>query len=154
MDCENKYEAIYCKGTEYNNYIDCLLNKDNKNLYMKYIISNVDINEFDKIFNNYIISHNKKVDFYYINCEFEIETDNYLANIEIYIIIKNYLFFYTESRGINLFNISQMIKNTISCLCNMTYKYYLNNQKLQMNHIYFGKNIFIKIHYIFGFMYW
>ena len=145
--------------TRFNNYIDCLLNKDNENLYIKYIINNVDINEFDKIFNNYIISHNKKFDFYYINCEFEIETDNFLANIEInfhhntdYINIKNYLFFYTESRGINLFNISQMIINTISCLCNMTYKYYLNNQKLQMNHIYFGKNIFIKIHYIFGFM--
>ena len=134
MDSENKYEAIYCNGTEYNNYIDCLLNKDNKNLYMKFIINNVDINEFDKISNNYIISHNKKFDFYYINCEFEIGTNNYLANIETnfhhntdYINIKNYLFFYTESRGINLFNISQMIINTISCLCNMIYKYYLNN---------------------------
>ena len=75
--------TIHCNGTEYNNYIDCLLKKDNKNLYMKYIINNVDINEFDKIFNNYFISHNKKFDFYYINCEFEIETDNYLTNIEV-----------------------------------------------------------------------
>ena len=91
---------IHVNETRYNNCIDCLLNKDNKNLYMKYLINNVDINEFDKIFNNYIISHNKKLDLYYINCEFEIETDNYLANIEInfhhntdYINIKNYLFF-------------------------------------------------------------
>ena len=66
---------------------------------------------------------------FFINCEFEIGINNYLANIEInfhhntdYINIKNYLFFYTESRGNNLFNISQMIINTISCLCNMTYK--------------------------------
>ena len=104
---------IHVNETRYNNYIDCLLNKDNKNLYMKYIINNVDINEFDKIFNNYIIPHNKKFDFYYINCEFEIETDKYLANIEInfhyntdYINIKSYLFFYTESRGIKIFIIN------------------------------------------------
>ena len=126
--------TIHFNETRYNNYIDCLLNKDNKNLYKKYIINNVNIDEFDKIFNNYNISHNKKFDFYYINCEFEIGTNIDLANIEInfhhntdYINIKNYLFFYTESRGINLFNISQMIINTISCLCNMTYKSYLNN---------------------------
>ena len=125
---------IHVNETRYNIYIDCLLNKDNKNLYMKYIINNVNIDEFDKLFNNYIISHNKKFDFYYINCEFEIGTNNSLANIEInfhhntdYSNIKNYLFFYTESRGINLFNISQMIINTISCLCNMTYKHYSNN---------------------------
>ena len=131
--------TIHCNGTEYNNYIDCLLKKDNKNLYMKYIINNVDINEFDKIFNNSIISHNKKFDFYYINCEFEIETNNYLANIEInfhhntdYINLKNYLFFYTESRGIKFFNINQMIINTISCLSNMTYKYYLNNPMIML----------------------
>ena len=83
-----KYGIIYIMiihviETRYNKYIDCLLNKDNKNLYMKYINNNVDVNEFDKIFNNYIISHNKKFDLYYINCEFEIETNNDLINIEI-----------------------------------------------------------------------
>ena len=125
---------IHVNETRYNNYIDCLLNKDNENLYMKYIINNVDINEFDKIFNNYIISHNKKFDLYYINCEFEIETNNDLINLEInfhyktdYNNLKSYLFFYTQSREIKNFNINQMIINTISCLCNMTYKYYLNN---------------------------
>ena len=89
--------TIHFNETRYNNYIDCLLNKDNKNLSLKYIINNVNIDEFDKIFNNYTISNNKKFDFYYINCEFEIKTDNYLANIEInfhhntdYINIKNY----------------------------------------------------------------
>ena len=125
---------IHFNETRYNNYIDCLLNKDNKNLYMKYIINNIDINEFDKIFNNYIISHNKKFDLYYINCEFLIETNNDLINIEInfhyntdYINLRGYLFFYTQSREIKNFNINQMIINTISCLCNMNYKYYLTN---------------------------
>ena len=116
----------------YNNYINTLVKDDNKFIYMKYIINNVDINNFDKIFNNHITNHNKKFDFYYINCEFQIETNNRLLNIEInfhyntdYIILKSYLFFYTESHNIKNFNINQMIINTISCLCNMTYKYYL-----------------------------
>ena len=68
---------------EYNNYINSLIKDDNKFIYMKYIVNNVDINNFDKILNNYITNHNKKFDFYHINCEFQIETNNKLLNIEI-----------------------------------------------------------------------
>ena len=117
-----------------NNYISSLVKQDNKFIYMKYIINKVDISNFDKIFNNHITIHNKKFDYYYINCEFQIETNNRLLNIEInfhhntdYINLKCLLFFYTESHDIKNFKIKQMIINTISCLCNMTYKYYLSN---------------------------
>ena len=117
---------------EYNNYINTLIKDDNKFIYFKYIINNVDINNFDKIFNDYITNHNKKFDFYNINCEFQIEFNYQLLNIEInfhhntdYINLKCLLFFYTESHNIKNFKINQMIINTISCLCNMTYKYYL-----------------------------
>ena len=48
---------------------------------MKYIINKVNINNFEKIFNDYIINQNKKFDFYYINCEFQIENINRLLNI-------------------------------------------------------------------------
>ena len=119
---------------KYNNYLNSLIKNDNKFIYIKYIINKVDINNFEKLFNDYITNHNKKFDFYYINCEFQIATDNRLVNIEInfhhntdYINLKSYLFFYTQSHGIKFFIINQMIINTISCLCNMTYKYYLNN---------------------------
>ena len=119
---------------KYNNYINTLVKDDNKFIYMKYIINKVNINNFDKIFDNHITNHNKKFDFYYINCEFQIETNNRLLNIEInfhyntdYINLKCLLFFYTESHNIKNFKIYQMIINTISCLSNMTYKYYLNN---------------------------
>ena len=119
---------------DYNNYIKTLIKDDNKFIYMKYIVNKVNINNFEKIFNNYITNHNKKFDFYYINCEFQIETIDQLLNIEInlhhntdYINLKSYLFFYTESHNIKNFNINQMIINTISCLSNMTYKYYLAN---------------------------
>ena len=110
----------------YNNYIASLVKDDNKFIYMRYIINKVDINNFDKIFNDYITNHNNKFDFYKINCEFLIETDSCLLNIEInfhhntdYINLNSYLFFYTESHGIKFFNINRMIINTISCLCNM-----------------------------------
>ena len=116
----------------YNNYINTLIKDDNKFIYMKYIINEVNISDFEKTFNNYITDHNKKFDFYYIICEFQIETDNRLLNIEInfhhntdYFNLICYLFFYTESHNIKNFNIKHMIINTISCLCNMTYKYYL-----------------------------
>ena len=68
---------------KHNNYLSSLVKDDNKFIYMKYIINEVNINNFDKIFDNHIINHNKKFDFYYINCEFQIETDNRLLNIEM-----------------------------------------------------------------------
>ena len=106
-------------------------------IYTKYIIKNVNIDEFDKIFNYYIITHNKKFDFYYIDCEFEIQFDNnYTRNIEInyqyntdYINIKSYLLFYIDSceyGGFKFSNFNHMIINTMSCICNMRYKLYIN----------------------------
>ena len=112
-------------------------NKNDKCLYAKYIINNVKINKFDKMFNYYNTTHNKKIDFYYIDCEFEILFENnYTANIEInyhyntdYINIKSYLLFYIDSCEINGYkfkNNNHMIIKTISCMCNMSYKYYIN----------------------------
>ena len=112
-------------------------NKNDKYFYTKYIINNVKINEFDKIFNYYITTHNKKFDFYYIDCEIEILFENnYRANIEInhhyntdYINIKSYLLFYIDSCVVNGYkfkNINHMIIKTISCICNMSYNYYIN----------------------------
>ena len=114
---------------ENNNYLSSLVKHDNKFLYASYIINNVNIDKINKIFNNYITNRNKKFDFYYIICEFQIMTDHRLLNIEInfhhntdYINLKSYLYFYTESHRIENFEINHMIINTISCLCNMTYK--------------------------------
>ena len=51
-------------NTDNNNCINDLVKNDNKFIYMKYIINKVNINNFDKIFNNHITNHNKKFDFY------------------------------------------------------------------------------------------
>ena len=114
----------------------CYSKENDKSFYTKYIINNINIDEFDKIFNYYITTHNKKFDFYYIDCEFGIQFDyNHTANIEInyhyntdYINIKNYLLFYIdscESGGFKFCNINHMVINTISCKCNMSYKHYI-----------------------------
>ena len=52
--------------------------KNNKCLYTKYIIENIDIDEVDNMFDKYIKIHNKKFVFYYIDCQFEIEFKNIL----------------------------------------------------------------------------
>ena len=46
-----------------NNYISGLVKNDNRFIYMKYIINNANISNFDKLFNDYITNHNKKFDF-------------------------------------------------------------------------------------------
>ena len=56
---------------KYNNYINALVKDDNKFIYIKNIFKKVNINNFDKIFNNHITNHNKKFEFYYINCDFQ-----------------------------------------------------------------------------------
>ena len=114
----------------------CYRKENDKSFYTKYIINNINIDEFDKIFNYYITTHYKKFDFYYIDCEFGIQFDNnYTANIEIhyhyntdYVNIKNYLLFFIdscESGGFKFNNIIYMNINTISCKCNMSYKHYI-----------------------------
>ena len=103
----------------------------------KYIINDVNINEIDKIFNKYIITYNKKFDFYYINCEVEIQFyNNYSANIQIqnhynkdYINIKNYLLLYIyncQFAGYIFHNINHLFINTTFCKTNMTYEIYIN----------------------------
>ena len=71
-----------------------------------------------------------------VNLEYNL-IKNYTANIEInfhyntdYINIKSYLLFYIDSCEINGYkfkNINHMIIKTISCKCNMCYKYYINH---------------------------
>ena len=112
--------------------------KNDKFLYTKYIFNNINIDDIDHIFEKYINIHNQKFVFYYNNCHFIIQfKNNIFATIEIknhvnsdYIIIKSYLLFYIDSCGYGDFifdNIFNMEINIISCRCNMSYKYYLNN---------------------------
>ena len=112
--------------------------KNNKLLYKSYIIENINIDEFEDIFDKYINIHNQKFVIYYIDCQFGIEYKDYaFAKIEInqhfntdYINIKNYLLFYIDSCRYGNFVFDKIIKMDIimiSCRCNMTYNYYMNS---------------------------
>ena len=61
--------------SEHNNYLSILRKKNDKSLKTKYTIKIAKLDEFDKILNDCIKTRNKKLDFYFINCEFEIEFD-------------------------------------------------------------------------------
>ena len=74
--CEVCDRSIIENQSEYNNYLATLRKEDDKSLYKKYTINNINLDEVNKIIDDYISSHNKNFDFQFINCEFVIEFDN------------------------------------------------------------------------------
>ena len=121
--------------SEYKNYITTLRKKDDKSIYKKYIIYNISLDEVDKILKDYVSTHNKKFNIYFIYCEFKIQSDNNYTrnlstacvhNIEFEKIFQS-LIYYIECLKINGYkfeNVNQMTINAISDRCNMKYEYY------------------------------
>ena len=123
--------------SEYKHYIATLRKKDDKSIYKKYVINNINLDEVDKILKDYVSTHNEKFDIYFIYCEFKIHFDNnstidlkthYVHNIEFGKI--NQILIYSieclDSKGYKFQNINQMTINTLSDRCNMTYEYYIH----------------------------
>ena len=116
--------------SEYKNFIASLRKKDDKNIYKKNVINNINLDEVDRILNDFVSTHNKKFDIYFICCEFEIQFDNNYTrdiktecvhNIEIEK-ISQYLLYcieYLESKGYKIENIIQMTINIVSVRCSM-----------------------------------
>ena len=108
------------------------------------------MDEVNEILNDYISFHNKNFDFYFINCEFLMESDdNFLAiiqincfyNTDIININKNLLYDIDcfKSRGHKFYNINEMTIKIINDRFNKTYEYYINQpmsmceRKMNMN---------------------
>ena len=103
---------------------------------------------------NYIATHNKKFDIYFIYCEFKIQFDNNstidlktdrVHNIEIEKIIRCFLYYieYLESKGYKFQNINQMTINTVSDRCNMKYEYFMHPPMFPLEtklNVIIGKN--------------
>ena len=71
------YERLIIENeSEYKKYITTLRKKNDKSLYKKYAPNKVDLDELEKMLNDYITSHKKNFDLNFINCEFKIEIDN------------------------------------------------------------------------------
>ena len=135
------------------NYLATFQKENDKNIYKKIVIDNIDLDNIDKILNNYIDNHNKKFDIYFVKCLFNISFDNniyeldtiYVYNKESYKLFIQLLSFIDmmKAEGKNFHNTSQMTININSDICNMTdeYSHYLrlNPIERQIN-IIFGKN--------------
>ena len=130
--------SIIKNESEYNKYLATLGKEYDKSLCKKYNIDNVNLDDVDKILNDYISTHNKNFDVYFFNCEFKTEFDNILKiNIKTnfvlntdFIDINEYLLYDIDcfkSRGYNFYNINQMTINPIFDRCGLTYANYNNN---------------------------
>ena len=135
------------------NYLSNFQRENNKKISKKIIIDNIDLDNVDKILNNYINNHDKKFDSYFIKCLFNIDFDNniyelgtiYVYNKESYKIIIQLLFFIDmmKAEGKNFNNICQMTIIINSDICNMTADYSrymrLNPIERQINIIFSKK---------------
>ena len=65
--CKVCDRSIIENGFEYMNYLATMRRENDKSLYKKYTIKNINLDEVDKILNDYVIIHNKKFDCYFIN---------------------------------------------------------------------------------------
>ena len=74
--CQVCDREIIENESEYKNYIASLRKKDDKNIYKKYSINNINMDEVDKILKDYVRTHNKKFDIYFIFGEFKIQFDS------------------------------------------------------------------------------
>ena len=111
--------------------------KHKKRLREKCIINNPNFFEVDKTLSEHVVRNNKNFDLYLINCEFQLELNNnfnpqikgdFFYNTSI-ISMKKHLFYWIEifmSQGYKFCKINEMIIQTISKRCNMTYEHYIN----------------------------
>ena len=51
--------------SEYKNYIATIRKKDDKSIYKTYVINNINLDEVDKIINDYVSTHDKKINIYF-----------------------------------------------------------------------------------------
>ena len=135
--CEECDRSIIENESEYYNYLATLRKKDDKSFYKKHTINKFNLDEINKILNDYISTHNKNFDFYFFNCEFVIELDNnfianikssYFCNTDITNINKFLLYDIDcfKSMGYKFYIVNQMTINLISDRCNLTYEKYIN----------------------------
>ena len=134
-------------------YLSNFQRENDKNIYKKIIIDNIDLDNIDKILNDHINNHNKKFDIYFVKCLFNISFDNNIYELDtIYVYNKEsckiniqLLFFIDmmKAEGKNFNNIIQMTIIINSDKCNMTDEYSrymrLNPIERQIN-IIFSKN--------------
>ena len=122
---------------KYENYLTTSRQKNDKNLYIKYTINNISFDELDKILEDYISTHKKKIVFYLISCELITEFDkNFIENIKTNyfyntddinikrdLVYNNHHFLPKTFKDCHAYNIKQANLKTINDRCNMTLEF-------------------------------
>ena len=81
--CEVCDRSIIANESEYQECLTTMRKKNDKSIYNKNTIININLDDVNKTLNDYISTHNKNFDFDFINCEFVIEFyDNFTPKIE------------------------------------------------------------------------
>ena len=68
--------SIIRNPSQGNECLTTMRKRKDKSIYNKYTIKNNNLDDVNKILNDYILTHNKNFDFYLFNCEFVIEFYN------------------------------------------------------------------------------
>ena len=99
-------------------------------IYKKCVINNINLDDVDKILNDYDSIHYKKFNLYLVKCVFTITLENFTTNVEANYVhnigsykIKGDLLYYIDCmklEGYKFCNINRMSINTVSDRCNMT----------------------------------
>ena len=74
--CEEGDQPIIENESEYKDYVATLRKKKDKSLYKKSTTNNINLDEVDKILNDYISHHDTNYGIDFIICEFKKEFDN------------------------------------------------------------------------------
>ena len=64
--CKQCDRSIIEHQSEYVKYLATMRKKNDKSLFKKDTINNINLDEVDKVLNDYINSHNKIIDLYFI----------------------------------------------------------------------------------------
>ena len=81
--CKTCDRSLFENEFEHQHYRATLRKKNDKSLYKKYTINNINLVEYDKLSNDYNTTHNKNFDVYLIICDFKIEFDNnFIVHLE------------------------------------------------------------------------
>ena len=117
--------------------MDYLCQTCNEIIFDNYSVNNPDLNDIDKIFNNFVCSYNKKFDIYSIKCDFYLVFNNdfkihietcYVHNKDDLTKIKTQLLSWIEHlkfEGYSFCHINEMIIKTLTDKHWMTYNSYM-----------------------------
>ena len=105
-----------------------------ESIIRRYIFSNPDFDEIDRVLRKYVNVHNKKNENFQIICSFNLLTTrksvryiNIASNSDI--VLKNSMLSEIDKKRHDFSRISEMRSSFISSIRNMTHKYYLKQPK-------------------------